>query len=616
MKKRSKILLGLALILCLLSGIFASAFMTDFGAVSVQDLRVVVDDGKFINAQVYIPKKASAENKLPLIVTQHGSYNNFDHQDQNMIELARRGFVVISSDAYCHGNSYVIDGGTQFTNVIHLVDYACDTFKFIDQEKVGVTGHSMGGAIVSEAVRHFFEQEATGAGPNRIQAIVDVGWDPQYTPYEFEGVAEPVNPTINWGVIAAKYDEWFFKDENGDPRGYLQNPNAVTFINQLDGVDVTEVENHKIYKGSIDGEEYIRVINQNPEIHPLNHFSKNSARDLINFFYEAFGVPSGYEKIDADNQIWQWKEFFNCVGLIGIFLFLFPFADMLMSGTKYFAELKQAEPVPAPALDSGKKKAAYWITYLINTVLPALLVVPVAFKLIGKESFVPSTSNKWFGEPNTNELAAWTLVVGLVLLAVFLISHALTKDKKEKGAPECWGVKTSLRLLWKSFLLALATVTAAYVILFFTDLVFNVDFRLWVIDMRVFDNVKIPFAFAYFPAWAVFYLVNSLLVNGGNRVKGRPEWLTLLISCIGNIAGIGVLIFIQYSGLINNGTFAFNSMRIVNLFPLIVLIPLGTIVSRKFFKETGRIYVGSFVIAMLYCLMTVANTMVNGTILY
>jgi pimeloyl-ACP methyl ester carboxylesterase len=616
MKKSSKILLGVALILCLLSGIFASSFMTDFGKVDVEDLRVVVDDGKYINAQVYIPKLASPDNKLPLVVVQHGSYNNFDHQDQNMIELARRGFVVISPDAYNHGNSYVIDGGTQFTNCIHLIDYAYASFNFIDLDKIGISGYSMGAGIASETVRHYFEQEATGAGPNKVSAIVDVGYDPQYTPYEFEGVAEPVDLTIDWGVIAAKYDEWFFKDANGDPRGYLQNPNAVAFVNQLDGVDVTEVENHKIYKGTIDGEEYIRVINQNVEIHPLNHFSKNSAADMINFFYEAFGVPSGYEKIDAYDQIWMWKEIFNCVGLVGIFLFLFPFADMMISGTKFFAELRQPEPAPAPALSDGKKKGAYWLTYLINTALPALLVVPIAFKLIGKESFVPSTVTQWFGEPNTNELATWTIVVGVVLLAVFLISHALTKPRDEKGAPACWGVDVNLRVLWKSFLLALLTVSVAYVILFFTDLVFNVDFRIWVIDMRVFDRMKIIFAIAYFPAWAVFYLVNSLLVNGGNRVEGRPEWLTLLISCIGNIAGIVVLIVIQYTGLINHGTFAFNSMRIVNLFPLVILIPLGTIVSRKFFKETGKIYVGSFIIAMLYCMMTVANTMVNATILY
>ena len=370
---------------------------------------------------------------------------------------------------------------------------------------------------------------------------------------------------------------------------------------------------NKVYTGTIDGEEYIRVINQNTEIHPLNHFSKASCRDLINFFYEVFGVPSGHAKIDANNQIWQWKEFFNLVGLVGIFLFLFPFASLLIHGTKFFEELAQPEPAPAPALSDGSKKAKYWITYAINTILPALLVVPVAYKLVGKESFVPFTYGKWFGEPNTNELAAWTLVVGLALLVVFLISSRI--GSTEKGTPACWGVKASGRVIWKSVLLAALTVFTAYVILFTNDLIFNTDYRIWVIDMRVFNVQKLLYFVAYFPAWVVFYLVNSLLVNGGNRVEGRPEWRTLLISCIGNIAGIAVLIFIQYHGIIANGTFAFNSMRIVNLFPLVFLIPVGTIVSRRFFKETGNIYAGSLVIAFLYCMMTVANTMCLGTIL-
>jgi uncharacterized membrane protein YhaH (DUF805 family) len=106
-----------------------------------------------------------------------------------------------------------------------------------------------------------------------------------------------------------------------------------------------------------------------------------------------------------------------------------------------------------------------------------------------------------------------------------------------------------------------------------------------------------------------------MLVNGGNRIEGRPEWLTMLISCIGNIIGIVALIVIQYSGIIASGTFAFNSMRIVNLFPLVFLIPVGTLVSRRFFKETGNIYSGSFTIAMLYTMMTVANTMVLASVL-
>ena len=616
MKKRTKLLLVIALCLCLVSSVFASLFQSSFGAVTVEDFKVILEDATYVNGQIYIPKDASAEHKLPLIVTSHGSYNNLDHQDQNMIELSRRGYVVISTDAYCHGSSSVTPEGINVYNMQRIVDYACACFNFIDTDKIGITGHSMGGQITNATAEYFFRQEALGLGENRIAAVLDVGYDPQYADYEFDGAESATKLAVDWGVIAATYDEWFFPGDTGNPAEYLTSSDAVSFINQLDGVDISApVENHRIYTGTIDGEEYIRVINQNDEIHPLNHFSSASARDAVNFFYASLDVPDGHAAIDATNQIWQWKEFFNLIGLVGIFLFLFPFASMLVHGTTFFSELAQAEPAPAPKLDSAGKKAKYWVVYAINTILPCLLVMPVMYRLVGKESFVPFTYNNWFGEPNTNELAVWTLIVGIVLLAVFLIANAIGRGSNERGVPACWGVKASARVIWKSFLLALATVSAAYVILFFSDLVFNVDYRIWVIDMRVFNVQKVLFALAYFPAWAVFYLVNSLLVNGGNRIEGRPEWLTLVLSCVSNILGIAVLILIQYHGIIANGVFTFNSMRIVNLFPLIFLIPVGTIVSRVFFRDTGKIYAGSFVIAMLYTMMTVANTMVLGTVL-
>lgn len=612
-----RILLCISLVLVLISGVGASAVQSSFGTVRVEDMRVVVDDGKYINAQIYIPQQASPENKLPLVVVSHGSFNNLDMQDLNMIQLSRRGFVVISSDAYCHGSSSITAGGVDKSNMQHLIDYACASYTFIDTDKIGVSGHSMGGMITNATVEHYYQQEALGLGENRIAAVLDVGYDPQYTPYEFESVEEPMELDVNWGVIAAKYDEWFFKGETGNPALYLKSDAAKSFINQLEGVDLTgDVENGKIYTGQIGGEDHIRVIYQNTEIHPLNHFSMPAARAASEFFYTAFGVPSGCAQIDPSNQIWMYKEFFNLLGLIGILMFLFPFATLLIHGTTFFASLKAENvPAPAPRLDTGKKKGVYWVTYVVNAIVPALLVVPIAFILIGKESFVPSTVTPWFGEPNTNELAGWTAVVGVCLLAVFLISHFAFGDRSGEKIPESWGVKTTALEVWKSFLLALVTVGAAYVLLFFCDLVFNTDFRIWVIAMRVFTVDKIVYALAYFPAFALFYLVNSMLVNGGNRVEGRPTWLTLVISCVNNVLGIGVLIFIQYFGIITNGTFMFNSMRIVNLFPLMVLIPVGTIITHFFFKKTGKIYAGSLVISMLYTMMTVSNTMLLASVL-
>ena len=612
--KKHKIILCIALIFCLISSIGASAVQTSFGAVQVEDIRIVVGDGQHINAQIFIPDGASADNKLPLIVVSHGSYNNLDMQDLNMIELSRRGFVVISSDAYRHGSSSIY---SENANMWQLIDYACTSYSFIDQDKIAVSGHSMGAMIASTTAQHYFEQEALGLGENRIAAVLDVGYDPQYTPYEFEGVSEPVELDIDWGLICAKYDEWFMKGETGNPALYLESDAARSFINQLEGVDLTgSVENGKIYTGTINGEEHIRAVFQNAEIHPMNHFSMNSAADAITFFYASLGVPSGYEEIAPGDQIWMFKEAFNFLGLIGIFLFLFPFASMLIHGTTFFAELKADRlPAPAPALNSGKKEAVYWVTFAINTIIPALLVIPVMFYLVGHASFTPSTVTPWFGEPNTNELATWTAIVASCQLAVFLISYYAFRAKGAAMVPECWGVTATVKKVWKGFLLALTTVTAAYVILFFSDLVFNTDYRIWMIAMRVFTVDKILYAIAYFPAFALFYLVNSMLVNGGNRVEGRPTWRLFLISFVGNILGIVVLIFIQYFGIIVNGTFTFNSMRIVNLFPLVVLIPAGTVITHFFYKLTGKIYAGSFMVSMLYTMMTVSNTMFTASVL-
>ena len=179
-----------------------------------------------------------------------------------------------------------------------------------------------------------------------------------------------------------------------------------------------------------------------------------------------------------------------------------------------------------------------------------------------------------------------------------------------------WGLRCSARKVWKSFILALAVVAGAYVILYTVEFFFNVDFRIWVLAMRVFTVRAAVYALAYAPAFIVFYLVNSVLVNGGNNVEERPEWQILLLSCVANIIGIVVIIAIQYITFTSTGSLAFNAMRVVNLFPLVVLIPVGTIVSRQFYKETGNVYAGSFVVGILYTLMTVANTSSLGTVLH
>ena len=111
MKRKIGVLLWVA-ILCMLVSILGSYFtQTAGGSVEIRKLNLVVSDNDVLYAQMYIPKDATADHKLPLVVLQHGSQHNLQMQDMNMVELARRGFIVISGDAFGHGSSTPGNGG-------------------------------------------------------------------------------------------------------------------------------------------------------------------------------------------------------------------------------------------------------------------------------------------------------------------------------------------------------------------------------------------------------------------------------------------------------------------------------------------------------------------------
>lgn len=101
--KRFWLIIAIAMILVSMIG--SSLVQSNGGRVKIHKINLVVSNGAELYAQMYIPEQASAEHKLPLVILQHGSQHNLQMQDMNMVELARRGFIVISGDAFGHGSS-------------------------------------------------------------------------------------------------------------------------------------------------------------------------------------------------------------------------------------------------------------------------------------------------------------------------------------------------------------------------------------------------------------------------------------------------------------------------------------------------------------------------------
>jgi len=448
-KKNITFWFWLSIILCVVSMIGANFVQTDAYKVKVKEINWETPSGLMMSALLFIPETATPENPAPAIVTSHGLYNNKEMQDMNFVEFSRRGYVVMSIDMYGHGDSDFIESfssprGTGMVDAVELIA----TLPYVDKTRIGVTGHSMGASGANFAVDYDNTKEE-----HLINAVLLIGCDPTYKNKDGEYYNKYGNRDV--AVVAGQYDEFFFrvKNEKGitnPPREYINQPTAQSFLNF--GIDPSNGEVRQastFYTQMIDGKEAIRAIFTPAEIHPWNTISNATVRFSIDFFEKSLGAPN---PIPAQNLVWEWKEFFNVVGLVGFALFVWAFANVLLSAP-YFKSLKTdqaVEPFPAP---TGKAKVWFWVSLALGAVVSFvsyLYLPPIVAKL----------ESSFFIQSEVNIIGCWAVVNGLFVLILMLIGWNIFNGKsinlKERGIAIGW------KQFGKSVLLAVAVVAGAF----------------------------------------------------------------------------------------------------------------------------------------------------------
>ena len=88
----------------------ANGIQSDFGNIKVESGYIeteILDSGEKVNIgfKIYVPKQASAENKLPAVLCLHGYQNDHETSAAYALELARRGVVALCIDEYGHGST-------------------------------------------------------------------------------------------------------------------------------------------------------------------------------------------------------------------------------------------------------------------------------------------------------------------------------------------------------------------------------------------------------------------------------------------------------------------------------------------------------------------------------
>ena len=655
--KVAVIFLIVCILVIFLSSFIASAIQSNGWSIEVTDLRDAENEGtaisltgeeteingKVVSGILFKPGDATADNPLPAVVLTHGYLNNREMQLQNAIELARRGFVVLTVDREGHGNyensgeqSALMATSGLYDSVKYL--YNMD---YVDKDKIGISGHSMGGMTTALTLSQDMQLGLVSAG--LIQA-----WS------TFMGAGADVDV----GMLKAQDDEFFFTTNEGEDgtisREYLSTQAAKTFIGntELEG----DVVSGAIYvngqavetTGGQETEGAFRVVYEISGVHPQNHCSVEGANAVVNFFYNAFGTPNGYEYISEGNQVWWVKEAFSLIGMIGFFALIFPLVSLLLT-TPVFRSLRVAKqqvveetvvvtdetgaeqtmvcqklvwdganiPLQPKPLKGVQKNISYWLA-AIGIML---------FSGFSIHSICTEYGSKWFPntqlypQDTTNWVAMWAVCSALFSLAVILffwlantivnkIRYGDNYLEYQENPFAAGKIATGLGGLLKTFVLALLVLGILMAVLYTNWAIWTVDFRIWTLAVKVFDmGVLLPTIVRYGVFFGIFFIVSALF-NETYRASNIPEWASTLINVFFNFFGVLLVIAIQYGEFTSTGVMWQPDMNLgyIVLFPMVPILAIATVISRRMTAKTGNMWLGAFINTLLFTLITCSNT--------
>ncbi len=595
--------LSLSLLLCLCSGMGACWVQTAGGAIEVTDMRWETPSGHTLSALLLKPAGATRENPAPAVVVSHGWFNNREMQDLNFIELSRRGYVVVSIDLYGHGNSEVLPQRSLYQRGIGMYDAVelVADLPYVDRTRIGVSGHSNGALAANLSVA-----EDDRAERPLISAVLLVDRDPVYKDPVTEQFSN-VYGTRDVGLIHDHYDEFFFRSVDGDgkvltpPRDYLKTDNAQSFLHfgAVPGAAAEQRVAGRIYRKTVDEIDAIRIIYSLNQIHPWTHFSAAAARDQISFFGSVFGAP---QPIDPSSQVWQIRTAFTFAGLVGFAIFLVAFTGLLthIAG----ADGLQPPPAPAPAPRGRAGRVWFWGGLVILAIVSAVSYIgllPIAFAT--QPSILPQGAT-WF-------VGLWAAVNGVIILLITVLSWLLHGRRSGQDL-RAVGVRPGLLTLGQAIALGLVVVFAAFLIVFVVDYFFKTDFRIWVLAIKAFTPDKIGIALLYLPFFLIYFVASSVASNSFNQYSSpRGEWINTTVLAVASGLAPALLVIAQYTTFFQTGyTLSwFPGITSIWLFPIIVLLPVATIISRKIYRVTGSPYVGGIINASVVTMMAASNTL-------
>ena len=585
----------IALILCLIGAAGANLVQTNGGQIQVREVKWVDYNGDMISAYLLIPPNATKDTPAPGIVCIEGWYNNKAMQDLYYVELARRGYVVMSMDMLSHGDSDSVDLTRLYDNAVGIdgaVRYM-DSLDFVENGSIGLTGHSGGGFDANMSIGIDNERPQQKIKAFLLQAalmIDDLGIE-YNDKYGSRSVA----------IIADLYDD-FLVDFRHD---YLASDEARQFLNFNDDPSSFAAAGQagQLYTRDYNGTIAYRAVYSPATIHPGVHFSTECVGYAIDFFEAAMPAPN---PLPASNQVWPFKTAFNSLGLLGFFMFLVAFT-LAMLRTSYFSALATDGILTARrTLDTRKAKIWFWWPLIATAVFSFAIFIPI----LDKFYFM---ANAVFQQDGPLCIGVWAACTGAFAFVMLLINY-YAYGKKNGFSLRDTGVYIGGSKLIKTILLALIAVSVTYSLVFISHYFFLTDFRIWVIGIKTFGPDKLLVALPFLLLFLVYFVVNSITINSFNFIKiGNKDWVNTVILVLMNVAASIAIIVVFYVTFAVNGDPIWDNsygqqISAIWQFPVLLYLSFGAVASRMIYRRTNNPYLAGIIMAIIVTIISCTNT--------
>ena len=528
---RGKWSLAIAGVVLILAGGLLAHFTQTADGIRIEDVRFKGAKGNTMSALLYIPANATPQIPAPGILAVHGYINSRETQDGFAIEFARRGYVVLALDQTGHGYSDppAFAGGFGGPDGLAYLR----SLEFVDKNNIGLEGHSMGGWTVLAAAT---------AAPNDYKSMVLEG-SSTGKPFAADG-------TPNWprnvALVFAQYEEFstlMWGEEKA--RDVTQSPKLWGLFGAQGAI-----EPGKVYGDIAQGT--ARVLYTPAITHPAEHISHEAIGYSLDWFAKTLqgGTPR-----PVDDQIWFRKEIGTLIALLGFVALLLGAFDALLEAPMY-SRLRLPEiadgTMPEHTAASGRR----WTTaFILSAFIPALTYYP-AFALGG--TFVKPSA--LLPQGITNQILVWAVINGLITLALMRFAP---KRASRSG------------IVVQSAVIATASVAIGYAALWLADLAFKIDFRFWIVALKLMSAKQFLIFLIYLVPFTAFFVIALHVLHRNFSTMAAPRGGLYLTNILALTLGFIVLVGGQYAILWLTG-------KLFNPLPDPGFVPLSTIVAIQF----------------------------------